>query len=301
MSGVFNHNTSFIHNENYVDEYVLNIDSVENLQSLFAKTLQKGTHGFCFSLYEENQKPGDIISESQIIKRLEILKPYTNWIRTFSCTEGNELIPVLAKKMGFKTLVGAWIDKDLKKNSEEIQNLIHLAHQGAVDVAAVGNEVLYRKELEVNELIVYIEEVKKTLKNIPTGYVDAYYEFVNLPDLVESCDLILTNCYPFWEGTPIEHAFQHIQDMYNKVKRVAKDKRIIITETGWPSFGETIGKASPSFYGAMYYFIKVQQWVTKNKIESFYFSSFDEAWKSSSEGVLGAYWGIWDAKGNLKY
>ena len=32
---------------------------------------------FCFSLYEEGQGPGDIISEDQIRKRMEILKPHT--------------------------------------------------------------------------------------------------------------------------------------------------------------------------------------------------------------------------------
>jgi exo-beta-1,3-glucanase (GH17 family) len=32
-----------------------------------------------------------------------------------------------------------------------------------------------------------------------------------------------------------------------------------------------------------------------------YFSSFDEAWKIDSEGDVGAYWGIWDKDGKLKY
>jgi GPH family glycoside/pentoside/hexuronide:cation symporter len=33
----------------------------------------------------------------------------------------------------------------------------------------------------------------------------------------------------------------------------------------------------------------------------FHFSSFDESWKVSVEGELGARWGIWDKDEKLKY
>lgn len=72
-------------------------ETEEVINNLFAEILQNGVHGFCFSLYEEGQKPGDIISEAQVRRRLEILKPHTGWIRSFSCTDGNELIPKVAK------------------------------------------------------------------------------------------------------------------------------------------------------------------------------------------------------------
>ena len=29
--------------------------------------------------------------------------------------------------------------------------------------------------------------------------------------------------------------------------------------------------------------------------------AFDEAWKVDAEGDVGAYWGLWDKDGNLKY
>ncbi len=100
--------------------------------------------------------------------------PHTQWIRVFSCTQGNEIIPKLAKEYGFKTLVGAWLGEETDKNEEELQGLIALASAGYVDVAAVGNEVMYREELEEEELIEYILRAKQALKVIPVGYVDAY-------------------------------------------------------------------------------------------------------------------------------
>ena len=43
---------------------------------------------------------------------MKIIKPYTKWIRSFSCTDGNEAIPRIAKEYGIKTLVGAWLGDD---------------------------------------------------------------------------------------------------------------------------------------------------------------------------------------------
>lgn len=274
---------------------------LEDKKNLFHQILEDGVHGFCFSLYEEGQKPGDIISEPQIRRRLEILKPHTDWIRSFSCTEGNEIIPKVAKEMGFKTLVGAWLGSDLEKNQGEIDGLIRLAKEGLVDVAAVGNEVLYRKDLEEAELLDYIAHVKKELPEIPVGYVDAYYEFVKRPQLAEASDVILCNCYPYWEGTPYEYSFEHMRHMYQLGIDAGRGKRVIITETGWPSQGEGLGGAKPSHENSMQYFINVHLWAKANNIETFYFSSFDESWKVGAEGDVGAYWGVWDSNGKLKY
>lgn len=275
--------------------------SEEDLRNLFLEILFGGIHGFCFSLYEDGQKPGDVISAGQIRRRMQVLKPYTQWVRSFSCIEGNELIPQIAKEMGMKTLVGAWLGTDEDKNRQEIENLIQLAKDGFVDIAAVGNEVLYRNDLSVEELIQAISHVKSAIPGIPVGYVDAYYEFTQHPEISELCDVILCNCYPFWEGTDYSFSLQHMQQMYGQAKEAGKGKRVIITETGWPSKGESLGNAIPSEINALKYFVNTQLWAIDENIEVFYFSSFDESWKVGAEGDVGAYWGIWDKNEKLKF
>ena len=275
--------------------------STDDLNHLFIEILNGGLHGICFSLYEDEQEPGDEISEDQIRRRMKILQPFTKWIRTFSCTEGNEMIPKIAKEFGIKTLVGAWLGSDVEKNQTEVEGLLKLAKDGYVDIAAVGNEVLYRNDLTKNELLEYLKEVKSQIEGIPVGYVDAYYEFTRHPELVEACDVILSNCYPFWEGTSIEHSLNHMQQMYYQVKNVANGKPIIISETGWPSKGESLRGAHPSPENALKYFINTQLWAMDEGIDVFYFSSFDESWKVGDEGEVGAYWGIWDKNEKLKF
>lgn len=271
------------------------------IRDLFLEILYGGVHGFCFSLYEDGQKPGDIIGEAQIRRRMKILAPYTKWVRSFSCIEGNELIPRIAKEFGIKTLVGAWLGKEEEKNQQEIESLIRLAKEGFVNIAAVGNEVLYRRDLTEEQLLDYIRKVKQAIPGIPVGYVDAYYEFSHRPALAEVSDVILCNCYPFWEGTDFRYSLEHMRQMFHQASIAAKGKKVIITETGWPSQGESLGKAVPSRMNAIKYFINTQLWAIDENIESFYFSSFDESWKIGSEGEVGAYWGIWDRYEKLKY
>ncbi|MEO0338139.1 MAG: glycosyl hydrolase family 17 protein [Bacteroidota bacterium] len=275
--------------------------SLEQKAVAFQDILADGLHGLCYSAYEEGQEPGTVLSIEQIRRRMAIIAPHTKWIRSFSCIEGNEHIPVVAREMGLKTLVGAWLGDDKDLIEEEIEGLIKLAKDGYVDIAAVGNEVLYRKDLTEDELLEYIIRVKEALPDIPVGYVDAYYEFSIKPCITEVCDVILANCYPYWEGTHIDYSLMHARQMYYQALAAGQGKKVIITESGWPSQGTGLDAAEPSHENALRYFLNLQQWTAREGIELFYFSSFDEAWKVGPEGDVGAYWGIWDSKENLKF
>jgi glucan 1,3-beta-glucosidase len=190
-----------------------------------------------------------------------------------------------------KTLVGAWIGDDLEMNEAELDNVIRIAKEGHADLVAIGNEVMLREDIELDVLLGYLKRFKEAVPHVPVGYVDAYYTFVNEPRLLEYCDVVFANCYPFWEKCDLEHAVSYMKEMYAFVKKVAQNKEVIISETGWPTKGEAFGDAKPSFEHAARYFIDTYQWAKSNDIKVFYFSSFDESWKTDEEGEYGAYWG----------
>lgn len=275
--------------------------SPEELRGLFRKVLSNGMYGLCYSAYDEGQKPGDILTIEQVRRRMKVIAPHTKWIRSFSCIEGNELIPQVAHEHGLKALVGAWLGRDQELNEKEIAGLITLAEKGLVDVAAVGNEVLYRKDLTVDQLLTYIHRVKEALPGFQVGYVDAYYEFRDHPEIVAACDVILANCYPYWEGCHIDYSLVYMKQMYQQAVDAADGKKVIITETGWPSQGSSLQGAQPSAENFLKYFINAQKWSAEENIEMFYFTSVDESWKVSSEGDVGAFWGLWNTKENLKF
>ncbi len=273
------------------------------LIALLHQVWSDGVHGICFSAYLDGQGP-DLktqLGPGQMRARMEIVRPHAKWVRTFSCTDGNEAAPRIARQLGLKTLVGAWIGEDLATNEKEIASLIEIARAGDADVVAVGNEVLLREELTEDEVIGYLRRVKQALPGIPVGYVDAYYLFCEHPRLVEACDLLLVNCYPFWEECSLADSLGYLKEMVGRVARVAGGKKIVLSETGWPSDGVAVGEAIPSFENALLYALNTFAWAAREGIEVFYFSAFDEAWKAGPEGGCGPHWGFWDTKGTFKY
>lgn len=271
------------------------------LAAAFTATLQRGVHGLCFSPYLEGQQPGDQIGEAQIRQRLQIIRPHTRWVRSFSCTDGHEQTPRIAHELGFKTLVGAWLGTDAAINERELQGVIEVARAGHADIVAVGNEVLLREDMSEDQLLACIQRVKDALPGVPVGYVDAYYLFELHPRITAACDVVLTNCYPFWEGCPREQALAYMQTMVARTRAAAPGKRVIISETGWPDQGSAFHGSVPSREGAMQYFVDCCRWAAEDGIEIFYFAAFDEAWKVGAEGDVGAFWGLWDKDGALKF
>lgn len=273
----------------------------EDLNALVQKVLDNKIHGISFSPYVEGQGPGTQISAEQIRERLAVIQPHVKWIRSFSCTEGNELIPAIAAEMGLKTMVGVWLNDDKENNEKELANGIAIAKAGLAGYLAIGNEVLLRGELTEDELIDYLNRAKQAVPDVEVGYVDAYFEFVDHPRITEACDVIFANCYPFWEGYPAEHSLVYMKDMYRRAQNAGNGKKVIISETGWPNLGSPERESIPSYQNAIRYFLNAYKWAAEDGIEIFYFSSFDEAWKVAAEGDVGAYWGLWDKDGNMKY
>jgi exo-beta-1,3-glucanase (GH17 family) len=275
--------------------------SDEDLRAQFRRVLAGRIHGLSFSPYLDGQGPGTRIEETQIRNRLGIIQPHVNWVRSFSCTDGNDAIPRIAREGGLKTLVGVWLQRDLKKNEQEMANAIKVARAGLADIVAVGNEVLLRGDLSEDELIGYIHRFRRAVPGVRIGYVDAYFQFIDYPRVTAACDVVLANCYPFWEGCAAEYASLYAGEMYRRTVRAANGKKVIISETGWPNVGTPVGGAVPSETNAIRYFLNICQWADEDGIEIFYFSSFDETWKIRDEGDVGASWGLWDKDGHLKY
>jgi glucan 1,3-beta-glucosidase len=271
------------------------------LDDAFRATLARGIHGLCFSPYLEGQQPGDQIGETQIRERMAIVRPHTRWVRSFSCTDGHEQTPRIAHEMGLKTLVGAWLGIDREINAREMAGAVAVARAGHADIVAVGNEVLLRGDLSEDELIAHIRQMKEALPGVPVGYVDAYFLFEKHPRVTAECDVVMTNCYPFWEGCPREQALPYMQQMLAKTRAAAPGKRVLISETGWPDQGSAFHGAVPGTEAAMQYFVDTAAWAESEGVEWFHFAAFDEAWKVGAEGDVGAFWGLWDKDARLKF
>lgn len=259
-------------------------------------------HGIDFSPYMDGQNPeyGSKVSREQATERLTIIAPYTSWIRTYGTESGLEYIGPVAHEMGLKTAIGAWLSGDTEANDRQINELINESKAGYVDLAIVGSETLLRNDLTEDQLIKYIKYVKKAVPGVNVTTADTYDQLLKHPRVMAECDVIMYNSYPYWKGVSIDDAIEIQDNVYKSIADQVKNKSITVSETGWPSAGNTIGSAVPSPQNSTRYFKEFVSWARKNNVQYFYFEAFDESWKANNEGPQGARWGIWDKDGNMK-
>lgn len=256
-----------------------------------------------FAPYREGQGPREGIfpTVAEIDSDLKLMAQKTHAIRTYASAEGTmPAIPELARKHGLNMLQGAWLSADKKKNREEIDALIKSANSNpdVVKRVVVGNEVLLRGDLKVDELLDYIREVRRSIKQ-PVTYAEVWSMYMQNPQLMKEVDFVTVHILPYWEDEPIaiDAAPAHVERVYQRVQReayaVVPNIPILIGESGWPSVGRQRGYALPSVTNAASYirsFIKI---ANTNHFDYNIVEAFNQSWKSEQEGVVGANWGLY--------
>lgn len=259
--------------------------------------------GLNFSPYLAGQDPnrGVAVSETQVRDRMRVISKHTNRIRTFGTLDGLEHAGAIAHEFGLMAVIGAWISSNPASNADQIDSLVAMANKGETELVVVGSEVILRGDLSVTEVIELINQVRTRVPaSVSVGYADVYSVLNQNPDLVSAVDVVLSNHYPYWEGVELSQAVRELSFQYRQLVAVAGGRKVIISETGWPSAGNAVGAAVPSPLNAAAYFLEFVSWARANDVTYYYFSAFDEAWKAQSEGPQGAHWGIWDENGIMK-
>ncbi|HEY3343305.1 MAG TPA: glycosyl hydrolase family 17 protein [Anaerolineaceae bacterium] len=260
-------------------------------------------YGLDFSPYMAGQSPnqGTKISEAQLRARMQIVAAHTGWVRSYGMDSGLELTGKVAHELGLKAALGAWLGRDLTANQAQIDSLIQAANAGEADQLIVGSETLYRGDLTEAQLVKYIQQVRKAAPaGIPIGVADVASEFQSHPAVTRAVDVVLANIYPYWNGSDVANAANDLTVAYQGVKTAAGTKPVLISETGWPTCGETRGLAVPSLQNAQTYQQTFLAWARANQVGYYYFEAFDEAWKAAPGSQVEACWGIWDQAGNAK-
>ncbi len=255
-----------------------------------------------FAPFHEGQGPMDSIfpSPEQIDADLRLMGEKTHAIRTYASAEGTmPVIPALARKYGLTMIQGAWLGGIKKGNKQEVDELIRSANANpdVIKRVIVGNEVLLRGDLEPEELIKYIREVKQAVKQ-PVSYADVWSMYMKYPELIKEVDFITIHILPYWEDEPIavEEAPAHIERIYKHVQQEANtlspNKPILIGESGWPSEGKQRGWAVPGVVNEAKFIRGLIKVANANGFDYNIVEAINQSWKSELEGVVGANWGL---------
>src|SRR5262249_31033294 len=135
---------------------------------------------------------------------LDVIAPVTDSIRTYSSTQGLDLVPPLAAEKNLKVTLGIWIDKDEDRNKREIESAVELASRNSnVKGIVVGNEVVLRAKKTVPEMIDLIRQVKART-NAPVTTGEIWNVWLDNPELASAVDYLAVHILPYWEGIPAE-------------------------------------------------------------------------------------------------
>jgi exo-beta-1,3-glucanase (GH17 family)/cellulose synthase/poly-beta-1,6-N-acetylglucosamine synthase-like glycosyltransferase len=259
--------------------------------------------GFAFAPFHAGQDPtqGRYPSIADIESDLALLAGKTYAIRTYSVADTLGRIPALAEKYGINVALGAWINAAPEASNAELEHMLHIAARARNVVRViVGNEVLYRKDIPVEQLIGYLDRARAQI-DIPVSTAEPPYIWKDHPELVKHVDYIAVHLLPYWEGIPLENAVDYVDKSMKELQALYPGKRIVIAEVGWPSRGRTYKLAEASELNQATFLRRFLAHAEQEKYIYYVMEAFDQTWKLETEGAVGAYWGVYNLQRQPKF
>ncbi|UYZ85146.1 glycosyltransferase [Entomomonas sp. E2T0] len=259
--------------------------------------------GYSFSPFHEYEDPatGDYPTEEEISSDLALVATQTNNIRTYSVKESLGTIPRLADNYGLKVTLGVWISNDLAENQRELDKAIEIANENRnVIRLVIGNEALFREEVTVDQMIDYLDYARDSVK-VPVTTSEQWHIWDKYPELGDHVDLIAAHILPYWEHIPVKKAIPFVFEKVALLKKDYPNKPLILSEIGWPSNGRMEGQASASQADQAIYLRNLVNILNQQGYSYFIVEAFDQPWKMTDEGAVGAYWGVYDLDRQPKF
>jgi exo-beta-1,3-glucanase (GH17 family) len=247
--------------------------------------------------------PNFKVSKRDIEEDLQILKQVSSCVRIYGISGGLDQVPQVARELGMKVRLGAWLGKDKKENQRELGIATELtkSHSDVIELLIVGNEVLLRKDLLPIELIALLDQAK-VQSAVPITYADVWEFWRSAPELASHVDSISVHILPYWEDEPVAapQAIEHVFSTFAQMQQVFPNKRLWIGETGWPAAGRQRRGAVPDPATQIRFVREVAARGEREKIDVNIIEAFDQPWKRALEGAMGGAWGLFDADGHAR-
>ena len=200
------------------------------------------------------------------------------------------------KAKGMKLFAGVY---DVNNLNAEVQQIVNAANGdwSNFHTVSIGNEGVNNGAYSVDQVVSAIGTARSTLQ--AAGYtgnvvtVDTFVAMIANPELCQASDYAAAICHPFFDGgVSAEDAGQFVLGQAQRVSEACGGKDTMITETGWPSDGETNGKAVPSQDNQVAAVNSIRTAFSNNVV---LFSAFNDKWKQNNPSTFGAeqYWGIY--------
>ncbi len=239
---------------------------------------------------------------------LRLISTISRCVRTYGVDRGLDAVPALARQLGLRVILGAWIDSDSASNTAQIQRALALTREYAdvIDLLVVGNEVLLRGEQTPAALADLLASARRS-SSVPVSYADVWEFWRRHGDILRPhVDIVTIHLLPYWEDTPVavEQAVTQIATVNAEMQAIFSPLPVLIGETGWPAAGRQRGAAIPGRLEQARFIREVLAKFPSNAqkhLPAFnLIEAFDQPWKRQLEGAMGGYWGIFTADGEQR-
>ncbi|KAK4940634.1 glycoside hydrolase 3 protein [Elasticomyces elasticus] len=264
-----------------------------------------GTLGFCLG----NMNPdGSCKTTADFAADFTAIKANTDAkvVRTYSasdqdghpCNTPSQILPA-AKAAGMQVLLGIWPDGGgYTKEKAAIDAANPASFGDSFYGITVGSEGIYRGTYTVEDLIGWIQDVRKSYPNAQIGTADTWNGWANgsMDSIITSdINLVLANGFPYWQYQAISNAtesyFDAMAQALGRVQEVSKGLNklhFINGETGWPGTGGTAaGAAIAGDDNMKTYWQSAMCGLLDWGVDIFWFEAFDEPNKPDSTGDNG--------------
>ncbi|WPG97997.1 Hypothetical protein R9X50_00078000 [Acrodontium crateriforme] len=216
-------------------------------------------------------------------------------VRTYG-TDCNQVAMVLSA-MGPNRKLFAGIF-DINSVDSEAQIIINAANGdwSRFDTISVGNEGINDGTYTISQVSSAVQQCKSKLSGAgytgPVITVDTFVAILAHPELCSVGDYVGANCHAFFDGGVLaDAAGAFVVGQAQAVSAACGGKKVVITESGWPSAGNENGVAKPSEQNQQAAIASLKSSFSSNL---FIFNAFNDYWKKNNSGTFNAewYWGI---------
>jgi len=249
----------------------------------------KGVPGQC-----QCKTTSEMAAEFEKMKDFGIVRIYGN-----DCG----VIPVAvrqARRNGQRLMAGIYTpNQDINTVVNALSDAIDQDNGGnwdIIELVSVENERVNAHVMTASDAQDSITQARGALRSAgysgPVGVVETAPAVIDNPSLCEKSDVTLVNIHAFFDpNTKAEDAGDFVKSEVARVEKACPNKRVVVTESGWPSQGTSHDKAVVS---------KDAQKAAINSLRAafdrdlFLFNAFDSPWKTDDDSTWNSerYWGI---------
>lgn len=248
--------------------------------------------------YSPYTKSGQCKTASEVASDISKLKGY-GLIRLYSvdCSGIQNVVSAISSSQ--KLYLGVWSIDNLDNDLSLLAQQINSGSRGwsAVHTVAIGNELVNAGTKTATQVANAVKEARLWFKlNAPSysGYivtVDTLAAVMNDASMCDISDYLAVNCHPYFSGVEASTSGTWLKSQVASLKSHCNNgKDILVTESGWPSYGNTVGDAVPSLQN-QYAAVKDLGNVMGSSV--IMFTMYNDYWKDPGSWNVEQHWGIY--------